>query len=179
MKAGFHVSVKKTPFILHKNKADSRKASSKRSSGSSTSFDFLLSRPVKNVYRIDLLFASLNNTFYTFKKTDIFVWHEIFFDRSVGVIDPVTGIVDYSLPPVRKEFYFTDSSLSVDEFVDYIENQMNALSDSLKKDYKVSYDQSTFKLVVENTENDNRQKAFEKRQLLSQIEGLEAHNEEL
>ena len=35
------------------------------------------------------------------------------------------------------------------------------------------------KVVVENTENDNRQKAFEKRQLLSQIEDLEAHNEEL
>lgn len=127
--------------------------SSKRSSGSSTSFDFLLSRPVKNVYRIDLLFASLNNTFYTFKKTDIFVWHEVFFDRSVGVIwDPVTGEPDYSMTPVRKEFYFTDSSLSVDEFVDYIENKMNALTDSLKKDYKVSYDQSTFKLVVENTD---------------------------
>ena len=39
--------------------------SSKRDQGTSTSFNFSLSRPIKNIHRIDLLYASLNNTFYT------------------------------------------------------------------------------------------------------------------
>ena len=51
--------------------------SSKRDQGTSTSFNFSLSRPIKNIYRIDLLYASLNNTFYTFRSTDVFKWNEI------------------------------------------------------------------------------------------------------
>ena len=90
--------------------------SSKRDQGTSTSFNFSLSRPIKNIYRIDLLYASLNNTFYTFRSTDVFKWNEIFFDRQLGVIDIVTGEISYDLPPQSKQFYFTDSSLSIDEF---------------------------------------------------------------
>jgi hypothetical protein len=95
--------------------------SSKRDQGTSTSFDFSLSRPIKNIHRIDLLYASLNNTFYTFRSSDVFKWNEIYYDRSMGVIDIDTGEISYDLPPVPKQFNFTDSSLSIDEFADYIE----------------------------------------------------------
>ena len=128
--------------------------SSKRDQGSSTSFNFSLSRPIKNIHRIDLLYASLNNTFYTFRSTDVFKWNEIFYDRSLGVIDIDTGEISYDLPPQHKQFYFTDSSLSIDEFADYIETNMNALTD--RKEYKVTYDASNFKLIIQNMDIDNK-----------------------
>ena len=128
--------------------------SSKRDQGTSTSFNFSLSRPIKNIYRIDLLYASLNNTFYTFRSTDVFKWNEIFYDRSLGVIDIDTGEISYDLPPQSKQFYFTDSSLSIDEFADYIETNMNALTD--RKEYKVTYDASNFKLIIQNTDTENK-----------------------
>ena len=37
--------------------------SSKRSQGTSTQFQFKLPKPARDVYKIDLLYASLNNTF--------------------------------------------------------------------------------------------------------------------
>ena len=125
--------------------------SSKRDQGTSTSFNFSLSRPIKNIYRIDLLYASLNNTFYTFRSSDVFKWNEIYYDRSLGVIDIDTGEISYDLPPQSKQFYFTDSSLSVDEFANYIETNMNALTDR-EGSFKVTYDNSNFKLVIENTD---------------------------
>ena len=128
--------------------------SSKRDQGTSTNFDFSLSRPIKNIHRIDLLYASLNNTFYTFRSSDVFKWNEIYYDRSMGVIDIDTGEISYDLPPVPKQFNFTDSSLSIDEFVDYIEKNMNALTD--RKEYKVSYDPSNFKLNVQNMDTENK-----------------------
>ena len=128
--------------------------SSKRDQGTSTSFRFSLSRPIKNIHRIDLLYASLNNTFYTFRSSDVFKWNEIYYDRSVGVIDIDTGEIRYDLPPQSKQFNFTDSSLSIDEFADYIELNMNASTD--RKEYKVSYDPSNFKLIIQNTDIDNK-----------------------
>ena len=128
--------------------------SSKRDQGTSTSFDFSLSRPIKNIHRIDLLYASLNNTFYTFRSSDVFKWNEIYYDRSMGVIDIDTGEISYDLPPLLKQFNFTDSSLSIDEFADYIEKNMNALTD--RKEYKVTYDPSNFKLIIQNMDTENK-----------------------
>ena len=128
--------------------------SSKRDQGTSTSFNFSLSRPIKNIYRIDLLYASLNNTFYTFRSPDVFKWNEIYYDRTVGEIDIITSLITYELPPQSKQFYFTDSSLSIDEFADYIETQMNNQTD--RKEYKVTYDASNFKLIIQNTDTENK-----------------------
>lgn len=128
--------------------------SSKRDQGSSTNFDFSLSRPIKNIHRIDLLYASLNNTFYTFRSSDVFKWNEIYYDRQLGVIDVTTGEISYDLPPQAKQFYFTDSSLSVDEFANYIETNMNAVTD--RKEYKVTYDASNFKLTIQNMDTENK-----------------------
>ena len=50
--------------------------SDKRSQGTSTQFNFKLPKPCKDVYQIDLLYASLNNTFYTFTVMDTFQWIE-------------------------------------------------------------------------------------------------------
>ena len=41
--------------------------SSKRASGISTQFNFKLPKPCRDVYQIDLLYASLINTFFTFR----------------------------------------------------------------------------------------------------------------
>ena len=128
--------------------------SSKRDQGTSTNFNFSLSRPIQNIHSIDLLYASLNNTFYTFRSSDVFKWNEIYYDRSVGVINVITGEISYDLPPQSKQFYFTDSSLSVDEFAQYIETNRNALTD--RKEYKVTYDASNFKLTIQNMDTENK-----------------------
>ena len=62
--------------------------SSKRSQGTSTQFQFKLPKPCRDVYKIDLLFASLNNTFYTFTSMDCFKFVESFPSRMTSVIIP-------------------------------------------------------------------------------------------
>ena len=70
------------------------------------------------------------------------------------MIDIDTGEISYDLPPQHKQFYFTDSSLSIDEFAEYIETNMNAQTD--RKEYKVTYDASNFKLIIQNTDTENK-----------------------
>ena len=62
--------------------------SSKRVNGTSTKFNFKLPKPCRDVYQIDLLYASLNNTFYTFTETDTFNWIESFLPRLIPVVIP-------------------------------------------------------------------------------------------
>jgi hypothetical protein len=156
--------------------------SSKRASGISTQFNFKLPKPCRDVYQIDLLYASLNNTFYTFTVMDTFNWIESFLPRLMPVIipaydetvttyddidfmklNPITTIVHHperteqqmkSPPDIPYVFNFQNSSLSVDEFIAYIKTNMNRLSAS--KNYQVSYDPSNFKLRISNTDTTNK-----------------------
>ena len=156
--------------------------SDKRSQGTSTQFNFKLPKPCKDVYQIDLLYASLNNTFYTFTVMDTFQWIEKMEPRLTPVviaaydeeiisydpldvfqIHPIREIVNHpehtemlmrTPPDVPLIFHFLNSSLSVDEFVLYIKNNMNLMSSS--KNYNVSYDPSNFKLKITNDDTSNK-----------------------
>ena len=92
--------------------------SSKRESGTSTEFNFKLQRPIHNVQEIELLYASLNNTFYTFSSKDEFVFTETYNPRWVDVIvdDVISRLLLPPGPDITQRFTFHDSSLSVDEF---------------------------------------------------------------
>ena len=156
--------------------------SSKRSQGTSTQFQFKLPKPCRDVYQIDLLFASLNNTFYTFTSMDNFKFVESFPSRMTSVIIPAynENIITYDEldilhmipintvinhperieqqmikpPDIPLSFHFENSSLSVDEFVLFIKTNMNNISSS--KNYIVSYDPSNFKLKISNTDTSNK-----------------------
>lgn len=152
--------------------------SDKRAQGTSTQFNFKLPKPCKDVYQIDLLYASLNNTFYTFSNTDTFQWIEKFepvstpviipaYDETVTTyhpldlmqVNPTTETIHHpertemqmiTPPDIPLSFNFNNSSLSVDEFVLYIKTSMNMYSSS--KNYNVSYDPSNFKLKITNSD---------------------------
>ena len=156
--------------------------SSKRSQGTSTHFQFKLPKPCRDVYQIDLLYASLNNTFYTFTEMDCFQWIEIFPPRMTTVVipefneeviyydvtdilheHPLTNIINHpqrteqqmiTPPDIPLSFHFQNSSLSVDEFVLYLKANMNNISSS--KNYNVSYDPSNFKLTIMNTDTTHK-----------------------
>ena len=156
--------------------------SDKRSQGTSTQFNFKLPKPCKDVYQIDLLYASLNNTFYTFTDMDTFQWIEkpeprltpvvipaydeeiIRFDQlDILHIHPIIDIVHHpehtemqmtTPPDIPLSFHFLNSSLSVDEFILYIKTKMNLQSSS--KNYNVSYDPSNFKLQITNSDTSNK-----------------------
>ena len=156
--------------------------SSKRVNGTSTKFNFKLPKPCRDVYQIDLLYASLNNTFYTFTETDTFNWIESFSPRLIPVVipaydetvisfddldflhlSPIHTIVHHpetteqqmkTPPDIPLSFNFQTSSLSVDEFVAYIKSNMNLISSS--KNYNVTYDPSNFKLRIANTDTTNK-----------------------
>jgi hypothetical protein len=128
--------------------------SSKRENGSSTEFNFKFQRPITNVQEIELLYASLNNTFYTFSSKDEFVFTETFLPRWIDI--DVDGVMSRLLippgPNVTHKFNFQDSSLSVDEFVDYIKENMNLLSET--GTYDVIYDVSKFQMTIFNIDAD-------------------------
>ena len=128
--------------------------SSKRDSGSSTEFNFKFQRPINNVQEIELLYASLNNTFYTFSTKDEFVFTEHFLPRWVDIIvdDVISQLLISPGPDVTHKFNFQDSSLSVDEFVDYIKEKMNSLSET--GNYDVIYDVAKFQMTIFNTDLD-------------------------
>ena len=128
--------------------------SSKRESGTSTEFNFKFQRPIHNVQEIELLYASLNNTFYTFSSKDEFVFTETYNARWVDVIvdDVISQLLLPPGPDITYKFNFEDSSLSVDEFVDYIKDNMNSLSET--GTYDVIYDVSKFQMTIFNIDID-------------------------
>ena len=150
--------------------------SSKRSQGTSTQFQFKLPKPARDVYKIDLLYASLNNTFYTFTSMDNFKFVESFPARMTSVIIPAYNetIITYDdldllhMIPINTVVNYPErieqqmikppdiplnSSLYVDEFVLFIKTNMNNISSS--KNYIVSYDPSNFKLKISNSDTSN------------------------
>jgi len=100
----------------------------RRTSGNPTNFKYQLSRPIRNVYQIDLVYCSFSNTLLTFKSSDKLVILEI-------------GGTTLTI-------VFENRSYSIDELTQHLTDQLNAQSTFV---YTVTYSENNFKLNISST----------------------------